>query len=121
MKSPTLSPQRVSSLTALQYRDFRLLWTGQLISNVGTQMQNITINWHIYILTGSAVALGLTGLVRVVPIIIFSLVGGVFADSHDRRRVLLVTQSIMMLAAFALSAFTFTQTISVAIIYRWQQ
>ena len=45
LNSPTPPPERVSSLTALQYRDFRLLWIGQLISNVGTQMQNITINY----------------------------------------------------------------------------
>jgi MFS family permease len=117
LKSPTLPPERVSSLTALQYRDFRLLWTGQLISNIGTQMQNITINWHIYILTGSAVALGLTGLVRVVPIIIFSLVGGVFADSHDRRRVLLATQSLMMVFAAILAGITTMNVVSAPLIY----
>ena len=117
MKSPTLPPERASSLTALQYRDFRLLWTGQLISNIGTQMQNITINWHIYILTGSAVALGLTGLVRVVPIIIFSLVGGVFADSHDRRRVLIATQTLMMIFAAILAGITNMNVVSAPLIY----
>ena len=98
--------QRSSPLVALQYRDFRLLWFGQLVSQAGSQMQLVTINWHIYILTGSAVALGLTGLVRVLPIIIFSLVGGVFADAHDRRRVLLVTQSLMMTFAALLGLAT---------------
>ncbi|MDE3091183.1 MAG: MFS transporter [Chloroflexota bacterium] len=101
----------------MHYRDFRLLWIGQLISNVGTQMQTVTINWHIYILTGSAVALGLTGLVRVVPIIIFSLIGGVFADAHDRRRVLLATQSLMMLFAAALALVTNLNLVSAPIIY----
>ena len=117
MKSPTLPPERESSLVSLQYRDFRLLWVGQLISNVGTQMQTVTINWHIYVLTGSAVALGLTGLVRVVPIIVFSLIGGVFADSHDRRRVLLATQSLMMVFAAILAWVTNTNLVSAPVIY----
>jgi MFS family permease len=114
---PATAPVRASSLTALQYRDFRLLWIGQLISNIGTQMQNVTINWHIYILTGSAVALGLTGLVRVVPIIVFSLFGGVFADTHDRRRVLLVTQSLMMIFAAILALGTNVNLVSAPFIY----
>ncbi|MBI4785665.1 MAG: MFS transporter [Chloroflexi bacterium] len=100
------APSRSSPFVALQYRDFRLLWFGQLISLAGSHMQLVTINWHIYILTGSAVALGLTGLVRVLPIIIFSLIGGVFADAHDRRRVLLVTQSLMMTFAALLGLVT---------------
>ena len=117
MKSPNFPTERASSLIALQYRDFRLLWTGQLISNIGTQMQMVTINWHIYILTGSAVALGMTGLVRVVPIIIFSLIGGVFADSHDRRRVLLATQSLMMVFAAILAWVTNMNLVSAPLIY----
>ncbi len=56
------------------------MWFGELVSQAGTQMQLVTINWHIYILTGSAVALGLTGLMRVVPIILFSLTGGAFSS-----------------------------------------
>ena len=117
MKSPNFPTERASSLIALQYRDFRLLWTGQLISNIGTQMQMVTINWHIYILTGSAVALGMTGLVRVVPIIILSLIGGVFADSHDRRRVLLATQSLMMVFAAILAWVTNMNLVSAPLIY----
>ncbi len=109
--------ERTSPLVALRYRDFRLLWFGQMISNAGTQMQTVAINWHIYVLTGSAVALGMVGLVRVVPIIVFSLVGGVFADAHDRRRVLLVTQTAMMLFAAALGLVTDVGTVSVWVIY----
>jgi len=111
------APERTSALAALHYRDFRLLWIGQLISQIGTQMQTVAINWQIYDLTGSAVMLGLIGLVRVVPIIVFSLAGGVFADAHDRRRVLLVTQSLMMLFAALLGLATNTGAISALIIY----
>ncbi|MCL5951002.1 MAG: MFS transporter [Chloroflexi bacterium] len=108
---------RLAPFAALQNRDFRLLWFAQLISQAGTTMQTITINWHIYILTGSALALGLTGLVRVVPIIVFSLVGGIFADAHDRRRLLLATQSAMMIFAALLGVITETGHASVLLIY----
>jgi MFS family permease len=80
-------------------------------------MQLVTINWHVYLLTNSALALGITGLVRVVPIVVFSLVGGVFADAHDRRRVLLVTQSAMLLFAALLGLVTWVGLVSLPIIY----
>lgn len=98
--------KRTSAFVALSYRDYRLLWFGQLLSQIGTQMQQVTINWHIYILTGSALALGLTGLTRIIPIIAFSLIGGAFADAHDRKRVLLFTQSAMMIFAAILALVT---------------
>jgi MFS family permease len=116
-KSPSVASKRASPFAALEYRDYRLFWFGQLVSQAGTQMQQVTINWHIYILTGSALALGLTGLMRVVPIIAFSLIGGVFADAHDRRRVLLVTQSAMMIFAAMLGLVTTAGLASPAAIY----
>ena len=111
------SPKRFSALTALRHNDFRLIWTGQLISEAGTQMQVVAINWHIYLLTHSPVALGLIGLLRVVPLIFFSLMGGVYADAHDRRRILFVTQSAMMVLAGFLWLLTGTDNISVGLIY----
>lgn len=69
-------------------------------------MQAVAINWHIWQLTGSPVALGLIGLARILPIILFSLVGGVLADKRDRRRMLLVTQTCLMLTAIALGGIT---------------
>ena len=108
---------RLTPFVSLQYRDFRLLWIGQLISMAGSQMQQVAINWHVYLLTQSALALGLIGLVRFVPIIVFSLLGGVFADTHDRRRILLLTQSVMMLFAGILGLLTYCAWISVGLIY----
>ncbi len=70
-------------------------------------MQVVAINWQVYLLTGSPLAIGLLGLVRVVPVIVFSLWGGVVADRRDRRNVLLVSRSAMTLAAVALSGLTF--------------
>ncbi len=117
MSEPSDAPARPSPFIALQHRDFRLLWIGQLLSNSGTQMQIVTINWHIYILTGSALALGLIGLVRVVPIIVFALAGGLFADARDRRHVLLATQSAMMLFAALLAWVTVSGRVNAPIIY----
>jgi MFS family permease len=102
---------------ALRSRDFRLLWIGQIISQAGSQMQFWAINWHVYALTHSALALGLIGLARVVPIILFSMIGGALADAADRRRVLLVTQSVMMLVAAALGLLTGFHHLSAFLIY----
>jgi MFS family permease/uncharacterized protein (DUF952 family) len=118
-----LSPEALlaskeSSIIALRlYRDFRLLWIGQMISSIGTQMQMVAINWHIYDLTHSPVMLGLTGLMRVIPIIIFSLFGGVVADAHDRRRLMMITQSLMMVFAAMLGLATNMGLITAYIIY----
>jgi MFS family permease len=103
---------RRSSFAALRHRDFRLLWLGQFFSLTGSQMQLVTINWHVYLLTrpsgeaAAATALGLVGLVRVLPIVVCSLVGGVVADAVDRKRLIAVTQTVMLLSAAALAAFT---------------
>lgn len=82
------------------------MWVGQLISVTGSQMQWVAINWHIYVLTRSALALGSVGLVRVIPIILCSLLGGVVADAVDRKRLILATQLVMLMSAGVLSLFT---------------
>jgi MFS family permease len=88
---------------ALRYRDFRLWWFGQLISQSGSAMQTLAINWQISVLTGfNPVALGLVGLSRFIPIVIFSLIGGAVADARNRRKLLIVTQSILALLAAVL-------------------
>jgi MFS family permease len=102
---------------ALKHRDFRRLAITQLLSLVGSQMQNVAIDWHVWVLTGSPLALGLVGLVRVVPIVTLSLVGGLVADRHDRRRVMLATQAAMMLVALALGAVTLLGRDSVGLVY----
>jgi MFS family permease len=95
---------------ALQHRNFRLLWVGQLISTSGSMMQNAAILWHVSLLAApgqKGLALGLVGLVKIVPIIAFSLVSGVVADALDRRRVALFTNVFMMLTATTLAVLTF--------------
>ena len=94
---------------ALRHRNFRLLWIGLLISFSGSLMQSAAILWHVSLLVPDdrrALALGMVGLVRVVPIIFFSLLSGVAADVFDRRKLMLVTQSVSALLAAALAILT---------------
>src|SRR5262245_49648371 len=97
---------RRSSFSALRHRDFRLIWIGQLISVTGSQMQLVAINWHVYLLTKSPLALGGVGLVRVLPIIFCSLAGGVVADAMNRKRLMFVTQTVMLVSAALLAGMT---------------
>ena len=76
------------SYRVLQHRDFRLLWSAEVLSMIGTQIQRVAITWQVYELTGDAFKLGLLGLCRFVPVILFGIAGGVIADRGDRRRTL---------------------------------
>jgi MFS family permease len=106
-----------SAFAALRHRDFRLLWLGQIVSVTGSQMQFVAINWHVYLLTKSAFALGLVGLFRGVPIILCSLAGGVVADAIDRKKLMIVTQTVMLVSAAVLTAITLAGLKSVWPIY----
>jgi MFS family permease len=91
---------------ALRHAEFRRVWLSQLVSQVGSQMQSVALHWHVYLLTGSPLALGAMGLTRALPTALFSLWGGVVADRRDRRLVMLAAQSGMTLVALALAALT---------------
>ena len=88
-----------------------------IVSVTGSQMQTVAINWHVYDLTGSAVALGLVGLFRGVPVIVCSLMGGVVADAVNRKRLMIVTQTVMLTSAGLLTAVTLAGLRSVWPIY----
>jgi len=100
--------ERQTAFSSLRHRDFRLLWMGQIVSVTGSQMQLVAINWHIYLLTNSALALGMVGLFRAGPIILCSLLGGVVADVVDRRRLMIATQTIMLTCSGILALVTFS-------------
>ncbi len=87
---------------ALRHADFRLFWTGNFVSNIGSWMQNVAQGWLVLQLTNSPFWLGLVGFAQQVPALIFSLLGGVIADRASRRKLLLATQTTMMLLALAL-------------------
>jgi MFS family permease len=91
-------------IRALRNPNFRLFWSGNFLSNIGTWMQNVAQGWLVLTLTGSAFWLGVVGFAGSIPFLIFTLFGGVVADRVNKRRLLLVTQSVMMLLAFTLAA-----------------
>lgn len=107
----------LSRFPGLKYRDFRIFWFGQFVSIIGSQMQMVALNWQIYILTESALALGIIGLVRVIPIIIFSLIGGSFADSVNRKKMLFITQTILGILSLILAITTISGLANPILIY----
>lgn len=106
-----------SSFVALRYPDFRWMYVAQLLSFTGSSMQLAAVNWHIYDLTHDLVALGLVGLVRILPIIVLSLVGGVVADAMDRRKLMLWTQGASFIFAGVLALATLSHHESLPLIY----
>ena len=97
-----------TGLRALNHRDFRLFWTGQLVSLVGTWMQSIGQSWLVLELTNSPLKLGLISTLQFGPMLIFSFPAGVIADRVPKRRLILATQTALMLQAFSLSVLAWT-------------
>jgi MFS family permease len=95
------------ALAAFIYRDFRVLWFGAFASTVGTWMQKVAQSWLIFELTKSAFYLGLDDFLGQLPILLLTLLGGVIADRHDRRRLLLASQYVQMATALTLAALVF--------------
>jgi MFS family permease len=102
---------------ALRHRDFRNLALGQLLSNAGTQMQHVAVVWQLYLVTRSPLALGLLGFFRVAPVVAFALGGGVVADAFDRRRLMLVTQTVLALVSATLAATALLGLTSAPLLY----
>lgn len=132
--APEPPPRSATRFVALQHRDFRLVWFGQFASVIGTQMQLVAINWHIFqLLKGTtltinvlgqtlslspeALGLGGVGLARIIPIALFALLGGALADVRNRRTLLLWTNAAAALFALVLAAVSFARLDSVWIIY----
>jgi MFS family permease len=109
-----------ASFAALRHRNYRLLWIGQLISTTGSMMQNAAVLWHVSLIVPEdkkGLALGIVGLVKFVPIVVFSLISGVVADAVDRRRLMLITNTLLTVIAGALAIATYRGLDSVWPIY----
>jgi MFS family permease len=100
-------------LAAFTYRDFRVQWFGACTSSIGTWMQIVAQNWLVLSLTHSAFFLGLDAFLQQLPIILFSLVGGVLADRLDRRRTLLMSQYIQMATSGVLAVLMYFQVVQI--------
>src|SRR4029434_1383096 len=99
----------ITSLVALKHRNFRLLWWGLLFSFTGSFLQSAALLWHVSLLVPAdrkGLALGMVGLVRFVPIVVFSMISGVVADAWNRRRLMLVTQTAAAMVALTLALLT---------------
>jgi MFS family permease len=99
--------------SALSVPAFRTYFIATVISNTGSWMQIVGQGWLVLQLTDSPFYLGLVGLVRAVPTILLSMIGGVLADRFDRQRILLITQSVIMAASLALAILTLAGVITV--------
>lgn len=97
----------MGSFDAFRYRDYRLLWTGAVLSNVGTWMQMIALGWYVFQLTHSAFWVSFITFVNFIPIVLSPL-GGVLTDRFDRRKILFASQVIMMLDAAVLAVLAWT-------------
>src|SRR5437867_9690587 len=76
-------------------RDFRLLWVGQLVANIGRQITVVALPYQVYLITRSSLMVGFLALAQAGPLVLFSLAGGAVADAVDRRRLLLLTQLLL--------------------------
>ncbi|MBE3118588.1 MAG: MFS transporter [Candidatus Atribacteria bacterium] len=104
---------------ALHHRRYFYIWLGLLISIAGSQMQVAALHWHIRTLTSepNPLALGGIGLARILPIVLFSFIGGPVADTFNRRGILFITQSVMALTALGLALLSFSGHITLWLIY----
>ena len=98
---------------ALHHRDFRVLWFGACFSSIGTWMQSLAENWLVLSLTASAFYLGLDAFLQQLPIMLFTLIGGVVADRHDRRLTLMASQWVQLSTAAALAALVYAGVVEV--------
>ncbi len=100
-------------LRALRHRNFQLFFSGQLISLIGTWMQNVAQSWLVYRLTGSSLLLGAVGFANQIPVFLFAPLGGIVADRKNRHRVVIATQASSLILAFILAGLTLAGKITV--------
>jgi MFS family permease len=108
------APKGLRRITAaLHYRDFRVLWFGACFSSIGTWMQSLAENWLVLSLTASAFYLGLDAFLQQLPIMLFTLIGGVVADRHDRRLTLMASQWVQLSTAAVLAGLVYIGVVEV--------
>ncbi|MFF6774186.1 MFS transporter [Streptomyces sp. NPDC012637] len=105
------------TFSSLAIRNYRLFFTGAIVSNTGTWMARITQDWLVLSLTGSAAAVGITTALQFLPMLLFGLYGGVIADRYPKRRILLVSQAALGLCGLTLAALTLTGHVQVWHVY----
>ncbi len=94
---------------ALRFRDFRLLFSGRFVAQLGEMMVSVGVGWELYERTGDAFALGLVGLVQVIPVMLLSLPAGYIVDRYDRKRITLYSQLVLIACSLALAGISLTR------------
>lgn len=96
---------------ALTHKNYRYMWLGQCVSLIGTWMQNIGQSWLVLTLTGSSLKLGIVAACQFLPILLFSLFAGIIVDKFPKKKILILTQTVSMILAFALATLVLTDTV----------
>ena len=109
--APTRAFRRIAA--ALLHRDFRVLWMGACTSSIGTWMQSLAENWLVLSLTASAFYLGLDAFLQQLPIMLFTLIGGVMADRYDRRQTLMSSQWVQLASAATLALLVYFRVVQI--------
>lgn len=117
MRLLSLTLRRRTFRSLRQHRNYRLFFTGQMVSVAGTWMQNIALAWLVIELSGSALAVGALAFCRFVPFLLFGLAAGVIVDRLDTRRLLVVTQGAAMVVSVALAAVTLLDVATLPVVY----
>ncbi|MBL1079390.1 MFS transporter [Nocardia sp. 2] len=115
--TPALTSPPRGTFSSLRIRNYRLFFTGQVVSNTGTWMQRIAQDWLVLSLTGSAAAVGITTALQFLPMLLFGLYGGVLVDRLPKRPLLLFTQSAMGTTGLVLGVLTLTGHVQVWHVY----
>ncbi|MFF9016330.1 MFS transporter [Streptomyces sp. NPDC014870] len=116
-KPATTNRGRGETFSSLRIRNYRLFFTGAIVSNTGTWMARITQDWLVLSLTGSAAAVGITTALQFLPMLLFGLYGGVIADRYPKRHILLVSQAALGLCGLTLAVLTLSGHIHVWHVY----
>ena len=103
--------------TPFKYRDYRLAWMGFFISQIGSEMMMVAVNWQIYIMTGSPLSLGIIGAARFLPMLFLSLFAGLVADMVNRKKLIFIAQLVLIFSSAYLSYLTFSHQLTPLMIY----
>jgi len=101
------------TFAAFRHRNYRLFFSGQLTSVIGTWMQQVALNWLVYSLSNSAFTLGAVRFLSAIPVTFFTLLGGALADRFEKRRIVIVTESTAMVLAFVLAGLVYFGVIKI--------
>ncbi|MFE3183906.1 MFS transporter [Streptomyces violascens] len=115
--TPTYNKRGGGTFSSLAVRNYRLFFSGAIVSNIGTWMARITQDWLVLTITGSSVAVGITTAMQFLPMLLFGLYGGVIADRFAKRNILFVTQAAMGLGGLFLAVMTLSGHVQVWHVY----